>query len=205
MGSGGVEMTDFAIKMTTHVKNRKMNFSIFTLGKVDGKEKIMTQYASGRYLVRKKKEDEEPEYVNALLQHCKKISDDEKDSEVECVVPKKKIDNKKIHKEVHKWKNDEKFSEQIWGDFQTKMKELLHDNKKGGYGIVTIQYLDGTTWNDKTCAIMYCDDNKCALQDKMVCAGAFNHVKNATEISSAMQANCLGDFSDWQEVIKECK
>merc|ERR1712080_468487 len=168
MGSGGVEMTDFAIKMTTHVKNRKMNFAIFTLGKVDGKEKIMTQYASGRYLVRKKKEDdekdEEPEYVNALLQHCKKI------------------------------KNDEKFSEQIWGDFQTKMKELLHDNKKGGYGIVTIQYLDGTTWNDKTCAIMYCDDNKCALQDKMVCAGAFNHVKNATEISSAMQANCLGDF-----------
>merc|ERR1712080_309003 len=117
----------------------------------------------------------------------------------------KKNIKKKVGREIHKWKNDDDFTTNVWDEFKANMKSVLHDKKKGGFGVVTIQYLNGSTWTDKTCVIMYCDDKKCALADKMVCAGAFNHVKTATEISSAMQSNCLGDFADWEEVCKSCK
>merc|ERR1719333_1581716 len=80
--SGGVVMTRFAIGMADLVKTRKMNYAIYTLGKVDGEEKIVCVYAQGRYAVRKskddeKKDDEEEESVDALLKDCK-VDDEEK-------------------------------------------------------------------------------------------------------------------------------
>merc|ERR1712080_537188 len=110
--AGGGEMTEFAIKTSSLCKTRKMDYAIFSIGKVDGKEKIVCKAAQGQYLV-KKKEDEK-EYVKATLEHCKKKNDedDEKDSEVVCVAPKKNI-KKKVGREIHKWKNDDDFTTNV--------------------------------------------------------------------------------------------
>lgn len=191
-----------ATKVLNFIKIRKLNFGVFALDyDEEAKIEIITcLHAHGTYAKKKHKgtsedgkEDEEPELYHKNLEQLYKTDEDGK-----------KEFTKKLKST---YKHGENFDEAVYQLFVKKMKELLADQGKGGYGVINIEYAkNGVDWvDDKLVTIMYNDAKKSSIKTRMVLTSSLSGFKKTVVGTKYIEATGMVDFAECDKVLKEAK